>query len=131
MSWDEIQTRLRQELSKRLDVAQAKVGLLPGRNGLQQSSQKGGSFFFSAQEIQNRVALLRKHLPEQAKEIVKEADAICGHRFRLLGYQDVSYGPEIDWQLDSVHGRRSPLAPWYKINFLNFEEVGDHKVTWE
>ena len=26
---------------------------------------------------------------------------------------------------------RSPLVPWYKINFLNFDEVGDHKVTWE
>jgi hypothetical protein len=131
MSWDEIQTRLRQELSKRLDVAQCKVGLQPGRNGLRSSPPDGGSFFFSTQEVQSRVALLRKHLPEQAREIVKEADAICGHRFRLLGYRDVSYGPEIDWQLDAVHGRRSPLTPWYKINFLNFDEVGDHKVTWE
>ncbi len=132
MSWDEIQTRLRQELSKRLDIAQCKVGMRPGRDGFRLSPQgEGGSFFFSTQEMQTRVALLRKHLPEQSKTIVREADAICGHTFRLLGYRDVSYGPEIDWQLDAVHGRRSPLKPWYKINFLNFDEVGDHKVTWE
>jgi hypothetical protein len=30
-----------------------------------------------------------------------------------------------------VHGRRAPLKPWFKINFLDFNEVGDHKVIWE
>src|SRR5262249_44287216 len=40
-------------------------------------------------------------------------------------------GTEIDWHLDAVHGKRAPLKPWYKIRFLDFDEAGDHKVTWE
>ena len=60
-----------------------------------------------------------------------EANQICSHRFRLLGYREVPYGAEVDWHLDAVHGLRSPLIPWFKIDFLDFAKVGDHKVTWE
>ena len=38
---------------------------------------------------------------------------------------------DIDWHLDPVHGKRAPLDPWFKIPFLDFAVVGDHKVTWE
>jgi hypothetical protein len=37
----------------------------------------------------------------------------------------------MDWHLDAVHGKRSPLKPWHKINFFDFAQTGDHKVTWE
>jgi hypothetical protein len=131
MSWDEIETRLRQEFSKRLDVALCGMGLQPGRNGLRLSSEVRGNFFFTPPEISHRVNLLRERMPEQAAQIVADADEIRSHRFRLLGYRDLSYGEEIDWHLDAVHGLRSPLIPWFKIDFLKFEEVGDHKVTWE
>src|SRR5207247_3058504 len=40
-------------------------------------------------------------------------------------------GPETDWHLDAVHGKRAPLKPWYRIDYLDFQEVGDHKVIWE
>lgn len=89
------------------------------------------------------------HLPGEASEILREADEICGHRFRLLGYENLDFGldrgsgnfkdlrftdpdfEEIDWHLDPVHGKRAPLEPWFKIPFLDFAAVGDHKVTWE
>ena len=131
MSWDELETRVRQEISKRLDVALCRVGLQPGRNGLRLSSESPGNFFFSAGELTRRVTLLREHLPNEATAIVTEANEICRHRFRLLGYRDLDYGDEINWHLDAVHGLRSPLIPWFKINFLDFAAVGDHKITWE
>src|SRR5579864_6790897 len=131
MSWDEFQTRVRQEVSKRVDVTRCKLGLQLGRDGLRQSSRPPGKFFFSGDEIPTLVSLLRERLPHEAEKIVAEADEICRHRFRLLGYQGLDYGTEIDWHLDAVHGLRSPLIPWFKIDFLNFAEVGDHKVTWE
>ena len=131
MSWDELATRARQEVSKRFDVTLSGIGLQPGRNGLRSTSKPPGDFFFSRDEIPARVSLLQKHLPQEANDIVAEANEICDHRFRLLGYCDLQYGVEIDWHLDAVHGLRSPLSPWFKINFLNFAEVGDHKVTWE
>ena len=126
-----METRLRQEFSKRLDVALCGIGMQPGRNGLRLSSKVRGNFFFTPQELSQRVSLLREHLPQQAAAILADADEIRSHRFRLLGYRGLSYGAEIDWHLDAAHGLRSPMIPWYKINFLNFNEVGDHKVTWE
>ncbi len=48
-----------------------------------------------------------------------------------MGYENLNYDAQIDWHLDAVHGKRAPLKPWFKIRFLEFDEVGDHKVTWE
>jgi Heparinase II/III-like protein/Heparinase II/III N-terminus len=131
MSWDELETRSRQELSKRLDLTMHRIGLQPRRNGLGYASKFSGNFFFSTNEIPRRVSLLREYLPHEAKEIVTESDEICRHRFRLLGYRELQYGDEIDWHLDAAHAVRSPLKPWFKINLLDFCVVGDHKVTWE
>jgi hypothetical protein len=95
--------------------------------------------------------LLRKHLPDEAAEILHEADEICGHRFRLLGYENLDFTldcasgsgnskgidlrdadfREIDWHLDPLHDKRAPLDPWFKVPFLDFALVGDHKITWE
>jgi len=131
MSWDELETRVRQQVSKRLDLALCGLGLQPGRNGLRATSASAGKFFFSTEDLPKRVRLLQEHLPLEAAEIIGEANEIRDHRFRLLGYGDLHYGSEIDWHLDAVHGLRSPLIPWFKINFLDFSQVGDHKVTWE
>jgi hypothetical protein len=131
MSGDELETRVRQEVSKRLDLILCRIGLQPGRNRLRRPSRSQGKFFFSTDELPKRVSLLREHLPHDVEDIVAEANEICRHRFRLLGHQDLDYGAEIDWHLDVVHGLRSPLIPWFKINFLDFAQIGDHKVTWE
>jgi Heparinase II/III-like protein/Heparinase II/III N-terminus len=88
-------------------------------------------FFFLPDEVSARVELLRRYLPEEADGIIREADEICRHQFRLLAYEKLDYGSAIDWHLDAVHGKRAPLKPWFKINFLDFSEVGDHKIIWE
>src|SRR5579862_308504 len=131
MSWYELETRARQELFKRLDVTLGKIGLLPGRNGGCYVSRSAGNFFFSTNEISERVTLLQEYLPQEAEDIITESNEICHHHFRLLGYRDLQYGAEIDWHLDAAHGFRSPLKPWFKINLFDFAVVGDHKVTWE
>jgi Heparinase II/III-like protein/Heparinase II/III N-terminus len=94
-------------------------------------NDSAGKFFFPPDELPTRISLLREHLPQEVEAFVEEADEICRHRFRLLGYQNLDYGPDIDWHLDVVHGKRTPLIPWFKINFLDFAEAGDHKITWE
>jgi len=60
-----------------------------------------------------------------------QAEKICEHRFDLLGYKDLDFGTPIDWHLDPVHGKRSPRKPWYRIPFLDFDQIGDHKIIWE
>jgi len=59
------------------------------------------------------------------------AEKICQHRFDLLGYKDLDFGTPIDWHLDPVHGKRAPRKPWYDIPFLDFDQIGDHKIIWE
>jgi hypothetical protein len=130
MSWDEARTRLQQELDKRLDVAICRIGVTP-RVAFSSDQSRPGRFFFSADELPDRIKLLQQQLPQDMQALIQEANEICLHRFKLLGYRDLDYGKEIDWHLDAVHGKRTPLVPWYKINFLDFSTAGDHKVTWE
>ena len=52
-------------------------------------------------------------------------------RFDLLGYKDLDFGDPIDWHFDPVHHKHAPRKPWYQIPFLDFNQVGDHKIIWE
>ena len=130
LTWDEVHTRVRQELAKRLDATLPWYTLRPAPIDRVETGRRG-NFFFSQTDLPERIRRLRERLPAEVEAILGEADEICRHRFRLLGYVDLDYGAEIDWHLDAVHGKRSPLRPWHKINFFNFAEVGDHKITWE
>jgi Heparinase II/III-like protein/Heparinase II/III N-terminus len=130
LSWDEVHARVRQELGKRLDATLPRSAFSPERIDLLKTDRRG-QFFFSQTELSERARLLRECLPAEVEAILREADEICRHRFHLLGYVDLDYGAEIDWHLDAVHGKRSSLKPWHKIDFLNFAEIGDHKVIWE
>jgi hypothetical protein len=130
LTWDEVHTRARQQLGKRLDATLLRHTFRPEPIEIVEAGRHG-NFFFSETDLPERIRLLREHLPGEVAAILNEADEICRHRFRLLGYVDLDYGDEIDWHLDAVHGKRSPLKPWHKINFFDFAQIGDHKVTWE
>jgi hypothetical protein len=131
MSWGEFRTRAAQEAGKRLDLARYRLGLAPGASSARFRGDARGRFFFAPEELDARTRIVRERLPSVADEVVREAGEVCRHRFRLLGYSGLDYGPEIDWHLDAVSGKRSPLDPWFRIPFLDFNLVGDHKVIWE
>jgi hypothetical protein len=155
MDWEEVRVRVGQEFHRRSDLLMHRMGVCHGAIRLSaDAAARPGQFFFSGSEFagresSERAELLRKHLPDEAAEILREADEICGHRFRLLGYENLDFTldcgsgnskdtdlrdadfKEIDWHLDPVHGKRAPLDPWFKIPFLDFALVGDHKVPWE
>jgi heparinase II/III-like protein len=125
----EIASRLRQEFDKRADLFRSQVGFAfheePG------VAAANANFFFDSSDIPAVLQNLRTRLPEQAKAIVQEAERICAHQFRLLGYSGVDYGPNIDWHLDAVHQVRSPRKAFFRINYFDPSEVGDAKITWE
>jgi len=136
MNWEEVRVRVGQEASKRIDLALYRTGLTPRGPLLRPQPAGTGKFFFgdadkSKDKPAHRAALLRTHLPSEADAIIREADSICRHQFRLLGYESIEYCQNVDWHADPVHGKRSPLKPWFKIDFLDFKEVGDHKIIWE
>jgi Heparinase II/III-like protein/Heparinase II/III N-terminus len=140
MNWEEVRVRVGQELHKRGDSLRHRVGMVSTvPRMLADSAVSRGKFLFSAgesvagtiSESSERAELLKKYLPEETAQILRDADDICEHRFRLLGYENLNYGKNIDWHLDLVHGKRAPLDAWFKIPFLDFSVVGDHKITWE
>jgi len=131
MGADEIRVRTLQEVSKYEDLLRYRLPVgFAGREKNNEPRVKP-RFFFENQDIPQIVNWIRQRLPETADGIIERADRICAHRFDLLGYKDLQYGPEIDWDLDIVHGKRAPHRPWFKIRYLDFQEVGDSKVTWE
>ena len=89
------------------------------------------SFFFAENQIRAIVEALKRRKPAQVEEILSRAERICQHRFDLLGYRDLDYGAAIDWHSDRVHEKRSPRKPFHSIRYLDFEQAGDVKVTWE
>ncbi len=131
MPWDEIRVRGKQEAFKRWDLALSKIAA--PQTGLKRhiAVTDCGRFFFQAANIPEIIECVRRRLPSCAAKIVQSADAILRHRFDLLGYEGLEYGPEIDWHYDAVNGKSAPKLPWYRVPYLAFDEVGDHKVTWE
>lgn len=150
MSWDEIRTRLRQEISKRRDALVWRIGVgsvsrefkaprerrPDGRCPLPDLPLTTGAvspphFFFAKHDVPAILALLRDRLPNEVPAILEQAESLCRHEFDLLGYKKLDYGRRIDWHLDASSGKRAPRKLWYKIPFLDFSVVGDHKVIWE
>lgn len=127
----EVLGRSRQALAERWDAMLGRMGY-EWPTGLRATPpSRQGSFFFGHGEVLQLVALLRERLPEQAESIVQRAERVLEHRFDLLGFTNLDYGKIIDWQLDKVHGKQAPRQAAFRVKYLDFDGVGDSKVTWE
>lgn len=127
----ELWVRGRQEVQKRCDLLAYRLSLR--RSGRPRGAAGGrrGNFFFSPAEIPRVLDTLRTTFAGQSDRTLERAERICAHEFDLLGYSGLSFGEEIDWHRDVVHDRGGTLQPWYRVPFLDFEAVGDHKIIWE
>ncbi len=72
----------------------------------------------------------RRFAASRAK-VIETARRNANNRFDLLGYKDLSFGAPIDWHLEPVANKRTPLIHWSLIDYLNAEAAGDKKITWE
>ena len=141
MSAAEIAERGRQETRKLLDRWGAPVVRRPpaGRPAARQDGHRLlaafresiGRRFFAGAADGRTPALLAERMPAARHRTIADADALCAGRFDLLGYRGLRFGDPIDWRLDPVSGRRSPLEHWSRLDPLDPDEVGDAKVVWE
>ena len=131
MSSHEIYLRARQYATARTDLVRFRSGNNFAWGSSRESTPAFGQFYFSPEQLPELLETLKNILPGSVEEIILRAERICAHRFDLLGYKDLDYGAEIDWHCDLVHGKPAPRKPWFKVRYLDFEEVGDSKVTWE
>jgi Heparinase II/III-like protein/Heparinase II/III N-terminus len=88
-------------------------------------------FFVSFADPHQTVGELRARWPDAERQIIIRADRIVEGRFDLLGLHDLSFGEPLDWQLEPVSGKRTPLMHWSRLNYLDAELTGDKKIVWE
>jgi hypothetical protein len=129
MSAHELADRVRQAAMARVDTWHYGRGhdfaLLPT------NSASHGKFFFDPEQLPALCNLLNQRFPSTSRAIVARAEKILKRQFDLLGYENLDFGSDIDWHLDSVHGKQAPRKISFKVKYLDFDEVGDSKVTWE
>ncbi len=65
-----------------------------------------------------------------AAELTRIADQIVAHRFPLLGLT-IDTGQAIDWRRDYLHGISTGTPYFRRSPYLDFSQVGDHKIVWE
>ena len=132
MSPDEIRTRAKMAIRQRLDVWEYRRGKNPIQPQYSGRTTVLPRFFFDAGDAAIVAAEVRRRLPSACESVVESAQRIRGHHFDLLGYRGLSFGdPNIEWQRDPVHGIAAPVEPWYRVPYLDFSQVGDHKIIWE
>ena len=131
MDHRELLDRLRQYSTARMDLLWFRKGADSDSGPALAQHETLGRFFFAPEDVPALCAELKQVLPSQADHIVLQAEKICAHRFDLLGYKNLDYGAEIHWHCDVVHGKQASREPWFKVKYLDFEQVGDSKITWE
>jgi hypothetical protein len=146
MSLAEVVCRSRHEASKWLErlgrsladvdpramLADRAPGLADPERALRVLREQAPRRFFTGVEDRAVAAALRARMPDDCHELVAAAARIvAGRRFDLLGYHNLSFGDPVDWHLDPVWNRRSPLVHWGQIDPLDSTQVGDSKIVWE
>lgn len=138
----ELAERGRQQARKWLDRSRIVARLPASTNGaaarradaaplLERFRERGAARFFAGAADAATPALVGDRMPEERRQTLVDAERIRGSRFDLLGYRGLSFGDPIDWHLDPVSGRRSPIVHWSRLDPLDPAVAGDCKIVWE
>lgn len=63
--------------------------------------------------------------------LINRAEEITAGRFRLLGFDGLDFGEPVDWHLEPVSGKQTPLVHWSRIDEVETDVTGDKKIVWE
>lgn len=90
------------------------------------------AFFPSFAEKDKTLELYRRFFGEKsAPYFIEKAERILEGKFDLLGFLDLDFGAAVDWHLEPVSGKRSPMKHWKQFDELDTSETGDKKIIWE
>ena len=68
---------------------------------------------------------------EAVSALHSAADSLVDGRIDLLGLKGVFIGKEVDWHLEPIASKRSPLKHWKQFDELDISETGNKKIIWE
>ncbi|HET9942345.1 MAG TPA: alginate lyase family protein, partial [Terriglobia bacterium] len=124
------------ELLERIDVTQLrKTGsrsapsVLDLRDHFRE--RRSPHFFPSFDNPASTVAQFQQRWPGLQEKIVERAERIAKGRFDFLGLRDLSFGDPVNWHLEPLAGKSSPLVHWSRLDYLNADLFGDKKIVWE
>lgn len=89
------------------------------------------TFFPSVAHRSEIAALMATRFSEQREAIIARANRVIVGKFDLLGYDGLEFGNPVDWHFEPISSKRTSLAHWSKIDYLNPQVAGDKKITWE
>ncbi len=104
-----------------------RVGLTPVRF----SSMPPASLPDTPWPAPHAAAITERLSRHEREAIIARADRIVGGTFDVLGLKGQSYGSPVNWQRDPLSGRTAPLVHFTRVPYLDYDAVGDHKLTWE
>jgi Heparinase II/III-like protein/Heparinase II/III N-terminus len=110
---------------------------IPGRGDLaarlhqHYATRDAPAFFVGIRDGASAAELRTPRWADARARLFAAADAVVAGRFALLGHDGLSFGTPIDWHLDPVSNKRAPDLHWSRIQYLDADLVGDHKVIWE
>src|SRR4030095_7693828 len=64
-------------------------------------------------------------------EVLEGAARIVKGQFDLLGLRDLDFGRSIDWHLEPLTLKRSPVSHWSTLDELDAENGSEKKIIWE
>jgi len=88
-------------------------------------------FFLGPAEQDRLLRRIRAERPEAIAATLEAAEAICAHRFDLLGSGPTALGPEIDWHRDFKSGYRWDPKTFHARVRYGHVSGADVKVPWE
>ena len=71
------------------------------------------------------------HFPKWKQSAVEEAEQLCQHYVKLLGYGRIDIGRNIDWHRDPISGKSWPCRFWTDYDLVHETTAGDPKVVHE
>ncbi len=150
-SWDEIKTRGGQALSVYRE--QKKGSSVPTDDELlvlidstsfgkapiiaeslwQKFYTHGETVFFQSLKKPHLAAKHYRRLfgEQRAQETIVSAECILEGKIDLLGCSGLYIGATVDWHLEPLSTKRSPIKHWKEFDDLDSAETGNKKILWE
>lgn len=94
-------------------------------------ARRAPSFFAAFSDREKTVEALKRRWPGNVGALVRQAEQIESGVFDLLGLRGLSFGSPVEWRLEPLSGKLSPLIHWSRIGELDAQETGDKKIVWE
>jgi hypothetical protein len=91
----------------------------------------GGRFYFNPARQSEYLGIVEQRFPQWVVRAKKRADAVCQHRFQLLGLEEMHLGENIDWMRSPETGKLWPQIHWIDIDLSAPQAAGDPKIVWE